>query len=113
VLAGELANLIAQRQADVVCISAMPPAAATHARYLCNRLRGRFPEERLLVGLWNAQGDLAKARTRIGCAAGVRVVATLAQAREQIQVVLQPLLVQREPPAAPTVGRAVLENAHA
>jgi len=113
VLAGELANLIARRQADVVCISAMPPAAATHARYLCNRLRGRFPDERLLVGLWSAQGDLAKARTRIGSAAGVRVVATLAQAHEQIQVVLQPLLVQREPPAPPAVRRAVLENAHA
>ena len=113
VLAGELANLIAQHHADVVCISAMPPAAATHARYLCNRLRGRFPEERLLVGLWNAQGDLAKARTRIGCAAGVRVVATLAQAHEQIQVILQPLLVRREPPESPAVRRAALENAHA
>src|SRR4029077_13609976 len=45
VLAGELADLIAERHADVVCISAMPPAAATHARYLCNRLRGKFPEE--------------------------------------------------------------------
>jgi predicted PurR-regulated permease PerM/methylmalonyl-CoA mutase cobalamin-binding subunit len=99
VLAGELADLIAQRQADVVCISAMPPAAATHARYLCKRLQGKFPEGRLIVGLWNAQGDLAKARARIGCEATVRTVATLAQAHEQIKVVLQPLLVQREPPA--------------
>ncbi|MBI3863350.1 MAG: AI-2E family transporter [Planctomycetia bacterium] len=98
VLAGELVNLIAQRQADVVCISAMPPAAATHARYLCRRLQGKFPAGRLIVGLWNAQGDLTKARTRIDCEAAVRVVTTLAQAREQIQVVLQPLLVRREPP---------------
>jgi predicted PurR-regulated permease PerM/methylmalonyl-CoA mutase cobalamin-binding subunit len=111
VLAGELADLIAQRQADVVCISAMPPAAATHARYLCKRLQRNFPEGRLIVGLWNAQGDLAKARTRIGCEAAVRVVATLAQAHEQIQVVLQPLLVRREPPVAPEVPRVVLEPA--
>ena len=107
VLAGELADLIAQRQADVVCISAMPPAAATHARYLCKRLHKRFPEGRLIVGLWNAQGDLAKARSRIGCEAAVRVVATLAQAHEQIQVVLQPLLIRRLPLAEPEAPRVV------
>ena len=111
VLAGELANVITQRQADVVCISAMPPAAATHARYLCKRLEGKFPEGRLIVGLWNAQGDLAKARARIGCEPAVRVVATLAQAHEQIQVVLQPLLVRREPPAQPEARRVGREGA--
>ena len=87
VLAGELADLIAQRQADVVCISAMPPRAATHARYLCKRLRGKFPEERLIVGLWNAPADLAKARTHIGCSDSVRVVGTLTLAQEQIRLV--------------------------
>ncbi len=111
VLAGELVALIAQRHADVVCISAMPPAAATHARYLCNRLEEHFPEGRLIVGLWNAQGDLAKARTRIDCEAAVRVVTTLAQAHEQIQVVLQPLLVRREA-LAPLEVRPALDAVH-
>lgn len=97
VLAGELAGLIVEHKADVVCISAMPPAAATHSRYLCNRLRGKFSDGRLIVGLWNASGDLDKARHRIGCGDAVRVVATLAKAHEQIQVVLQPILVRREP----------------
>ncbi len=112
VLAGELVDLIAQRHADVVCISAMPPRAATHSRYLYKRLRGKFPKARLIVGLWNAQGDLAQARTRIGCEAAVRVVATLAQAHEQIQVVLQPHLVRRTPSLPPENSRAVLEAAH-
>lgn len=111
VLAGELVNLIAQHQADVVCISAMPPAAATHARYLCKRLQGQFPDGRLIVGLWNAPGDLAKARSRIGCEAAVRVVATLTQAHEQIQVVLQPLLARREAAVEPEVRRVVREGA--
>ncbi len=104
VLAGELADLIARREADVVCISAMPPAAATHARYLCNRLQGHFPEGRLIVGLWNAQGDLAKARSRAGCEAAVRMVTTLAQAHDQIKVVLQPLLVRRTASVEPEAG---------
>jgi len=112
VLAGELVDLIAQRQADLVCISAMPPAAARHARYLCKRLRGKFPEGHLIVGLWNAQGDLAKARTRIGCEAAVRVVTTLAQAYEQIQFILQPLMVRRDPPVDPEVRRAVVQAAN-
>jgi len=87
VLTGELADLIVQRQADAVCISAMPPRAATHARYLCKRLQGKFPEERLIVGLWNAPADLAKARTHIGCSDTVRVVGTLTLAQEQIRLV--------------------------
>jgi methylmalonyl-CoA mutase cobalamin-binding subunit len=98
VLASELADLIAERQADIVCISAMPPAAARHTRYLCKRLVGRFPEQRLVVGLWNDQRDLTLARTRIGCVGAVRVVNSLAQACEQIQAVLQPLMVHIEPP---------------
>jgi predicted PurR-regulated permease PerM/methylmalonyl-CoA mutase cobalamin-binding subunit len=97
-LAGEIVELVEERVADVVCISAMPPAAATHARYLCKRLRGRFPDAHLVVGLWNAKGDLEKARKRIGCSASVRIVGTLAQAQEQIRLALQsPLMRQAKP----------------
>ena len=56
-----------------------------HARYLCKRLRRRLPEVKLVVGLWDAQGDLNKAKERIGCGA-IRVVATLADAQEQIRL---------------------------
>ena len=79
-LAGEMVDLVEQCKADVVCISATPPAAVMHARYLCKRLRGRLPEVNLVVGLWDAQGDLNKAKERIGC--GAIVVATLADAQE-------------------------------
>ncbi|MBI2477568.1 MAG: AI-2E family transporter [Planctomycetia bacterium] len=82
-LAGEMVDLVDQcNAADVVCISATPPAAVMHARYLSKRLRGRLPEAKLVVGLWDAQGDLDKTRERIGCDA--IVVATLAAAQEFI-----------------------------
>ena len=61
-LAGEMVDLVEQRNADVVCISATPPAAVMHARYLCKQLRRRFPKVKLVVGLWDAQGDLNKAK---------------------------------------------------
>jgi predicted PurR-regulated permease PerM/CheY-like chemotaxis protein len=75
-------DLVEQHKFDLVCISATPPAAVMHSRYLCKRLRGGFPELSLVVGLWDAQGSLSKATERIGCAA--TVVATLADAREHI-----------------------------
>lgn len=85
-LAAEMVDLVDQRAADVVCISATPPAAVMHARYLCKRLRTRLPTVTLVVGLWDAQGDLTKAQERIGC--GAIVVASLADAQAQIRNLL-------------------------
>ena len=82
-LAGEMGDLVDQcTAADVVCISATPPAAVMHARYLSRQLSGQVPGVKLLVGLWDANGDLSKAKERIGCDA--IVVATLTAAQEQI-----------------------------
>ncbi|HQU41881.1 MAG TPA: AI-2E family transporter [Pirellulales bacterium] len=91
VSAGELVDLVERRKPDVVCISATPPAAVMHARHLCNQVRGRFPDVPVVVGLWNAQGDLSKARTRIGGAETTHVVATLAEAQEQVRLLIEPL----------------------
>ena len=108
-LASEMVDLVEQRNADVVCISATPPAAMMHARYLCKHLRRRFPKVKLVVGLWDAQGDLNKARERIGC--GAIVVATLADAQEQIRLLIQPLLPQSEKQAQPERGPMVMAGA--
>jgi predicted PurR-regulated permease PerM len=89
-LASEIVDLVEQRKPDVICISATPPAAAMHARYLCKRLRDRLPEMKLVVGLWDVQSDLSKARERIGLDA--IVVATLADSQEQIRLLSQPTL---------------------
>ncbi len=110
--ASEMVDLVEQRQADVVCISATPPAAVMHARHLCTRLRGRFPKVHLVVGLWDAQGDLSKAKERIGGGDTTHVVATLADAQEQVRLLIQPLLPpekQRQPESGPGVLEAVLE----
>jgi hypothetical protein len=100
-LAGD--DLADQNSADVICVSATPPAAVMHARYLCKRLRGRLPEVKLVVGLWDAQGDLNKARERIGC--GAIVVATLADAQEQIRLLIPPRFEkQAQPECGPMAG---------
>ena len=110
--ASELVDLVARRKPDVVCISATPPAAVMHARHLCKHVRGRFPEVPVVVGLWNAQGDLSKVRTRIGGGATTHVVATLAEAQEQVRLLIQPLLPPPEKQAQPASGPGVMEEAH-
>jgi predicted PurR-regulated permease PerM len=109
--ASELVDLVERRKPDVVCISATPPAAVMHARHLCKRVRDRFPEVPVVVGLWNAQGDLSKAKSRIGGAATTHVVATLTEAQEQIRLLIQPLLPPPEMQTRPDSRPGVLEEA--
>ena len=110
-LANEMAPLIERcATADVICISATPPAAVMHARHLCKHLRSRFPKTPLVVGLWDAQGDLNKAKERIGY--GAIVVATLADAQEQVRLLIQPLLPQSEKPAKPRLDLSALAAGH-
>jgi predicted PurR-regulated permease PerM len=78
-----LTNLLPEPQ-DVVCISALPPFAFAQARTLCQRIRIHLPQIRILAGIWGFSGDLDKAKERFGSTRPDRVVASLAQAVEQI-----------------------------
>jgi hypothetical protein len=82
-LASEMLDAVEKSNAGVVCISAVPPFASRHARYLCKRLRPRFPNAKIIVGLWSdAPGKKVEARLR--AADADKVVSTFAQALEQI-----------------------------
>ena len=107
-LVSEMGDLVEQHKADVVCISATPPAAVMHARHVCRRLRVRFPEVHLVVGLWDAQGDLTKAKERIGCGEATHVVSTLAAAQQQIRLLVQPLLLRPRERVQPECGHKIM-----
>ena len=64
-LAGEIVELVRENEAAAVCISALPPAAVSHARYLCKRLHAQFPELPLVVGLWASNADPTKSLERL------------------------------------------------
>ena len=53
-LTAELLDLVAERRPGVVCIASTPPGGLAHTRYLCKRLRSRFPELKIVVGRWGA-----------------------------------------------------------
>ncbi len=109
--AGEVVDLLRRRTPDVVCISATPPVAVMHARHLYKLVRGRFPKVPVVVGLWNAEGDLDKARARIGAGTATHVVTTLAEAQEQVRRLIQPLLPPPEKQSQPDSGPRVLDAA--
>jgi predicted PurR-regulated permease PerM len=96
-LASELVEAVEEKQAHVVVVSAMPPAAVAHSRYLCKRLHARFPELNMVVGLWTMKGDLKKAKERVTCAGTVQVTSTFAAALEQVGQMAQPAILAAAP----------------
>ena len=99
-LASEMLDLIEARRAEVVCISALPPAALAHARHHCRRLHGRFPGLPTLVGLWTSKADSQTSLDRLLCENPLRLVTSLGQAMAEIYQVIQPLLLNRANVAA-------------
>ena len=71
---------------DLICISAVPPSTIIHARYLCKRLRSRFTSIPIMVGLWNAQGDVQKARERLTTAGASKVVDSATLGLEAVEL---------------------------
>ena len=83
-LSGEMLLQVSEEQPGVVCVSALPPLAATHARYLCKRLRPKFPTLKIVVGLWQTKGSTKKAEERLLETGIDQFVTTLAEATEQL-----------------------------
>ena len=84
-LAGELLDLVREKQPAVICISSMPPSAVNHAKYICKRLRTRFTELPILVGLWESSVDPAQSIDPLTTAGADRVVSAPAEGVSQIQ----------------------------
>ena len=98
-LKSEMLDMVARRRPDAICVSAAPPAAVVHARYLGKKLHAVARGTPVLVGLWDAQGDLTKARERLE-SVGLRMVAIDAATvvRELVQLRLPLLQGVRTPP---------------
>ena len=94
-LAGEMLDMVTGQNADAVCVSALPPAAVSHSRYLCKRLHQRYPELKMVVGLWTIRGDLKRSKKRISCEDSVLLVTTLADAFDQVEQIIKPSVVRQ------------------
>jgi len=92
-LKAELLERAADALPDAICISAVPPAAVIHARYLCKKLRTRVaaPGLPIVVGLWDAHGELDRARQRLAAVGADHVVASAAAAGQVLTELRRPL----------------------
>jgi predicted PurR-regulated permease PerM len=104
-LTSELLEMVACEEPAVICIGALPPGGLAHARYLCKRLRARFPDLRIIVGRFTEEageklrgGDLEEA----GASSAAR---SLLETRQQLQgliPLLEPSRAERSDPGAAT-----------
>jgi predicted PurR-regulated permease PerM len=54
-LTSEVVDQIAENRPALICIVSLPPGGLAQARYLCKRLRTRFPDIKILVGRLGTQ----------------------------------------------------------
>jgi predicted PurR-regulated permease PerM len=104
-LASEMVAEIKKHDAEVVVVSALPPASVSHARYLCKRVNVATPEVKMAVGLWTFKGDVERARTRMTCTASVPIETALRPMLDQIHQLVAPLVA-----AATAAGASPLKS---
>jgi predicted PurR-regulated permease PerM len=111
VLTAEVLSLVEQQRVGLVCIAALPPGAVPPTRYLCKRLRVRFPELKIVVGHWGFLGNIQEDRTRLLSAGADEVAMTLRETRSHVMQLI-PLLSILEPQPSPNGahGLSLLEE---
>jgi predicted PurR-regulated permease PerM len=80
----EVLDSLAREPNTVVIISALPPFAFSQARTICQRVRARLPENRIVIGLWDPNDDPDLTIERFGSGRPTVVVNSLSQALNQI-----------------------------
>jgi len=87
---------------NIACVSALPPFAVGQARSLCKRLHARFPELKIVVGLWGFAGGVPKAQERVGSSCTDAVATTLSEGLLQIRRLSELGAAEGEPQGKPT-----------
>jgi hypothetical protein len=87
-LPGEVLSVVEQQHIRLICVAALPPGALAPVRYLCKRLRTRFPDCRIVIGRWGAE-ESDKPEERLREAGADEVGTSLRQTRNQMSQLSQ------------------------
>ena len=114
-LTAELLDLVAERRPGVVCIASTPPGGLAHTRYLCKRLRSRFPDLKIVVGRWGAHDitttDAAREAGADRAATTVKEAATADAASTTVkEAVPDPMVASLKEAGADMVAATLLET---
>ncbi len=80
-LTSEVVALVGEKNPAMICIAAVPPGGLAQTRYLCKRLRARFPNLKIAVGRW---GTGSEDSNSILLAGADKVGTTMIETREQM-----------------------------
>jgi predicted PurR-regulated permease PerM len=94
-MTADLVAQVAEQAPSLVCIGALPPGGLAHTRYLCKKLRARFPEVKIVVGRWGLTGGVEANREQLQDAGADLIATTLLETRSQLNSLL-PILTQQQ-----------------
>jgi predicted PurR-regulated permease PerM len=103
VLTSEVVALVETSRPAVICLSVLPPGGLAQARYLCKRLRARYPKIKILVGRWGYRGDGEENWDVLLSAGADHVSGSLLETRDHLAAVAT-----LQPAAAPPTAAAAL-----
>jgi len=100
-LASELVVQTGEKQPDLICITALPPGGLAHTRYLCKRLRKRFPIVKIMVARWGREANSERVEEVLREAGAELFAPSLEETRKQLKV-WRPVLTEGDntPPPA-------------
>jgi hypothetical protein len=77
ILTSEVVSLVEQQGVGLMCLGALAPGGIAQTRYLCLRLRARFPDLKIVVGRWGGTGNGAESHDLLRAASADYVETTL------------------------------------
>jgi hypothetical protein len=83
---GNTLDPVAPTANDVFCISSIPPFAFSHARTLHRQLRSKYPQTKIMIGVWGFTGEIERALQRFQPTRPDKLVNSLAEALQYLGV---------------------------
>lgn len=88
----QLGAIAEAAQPDVVFLSGLPPFARGRSRRVYNTLRSRYPNLRIMIGLWNYRDDPVEAAKQISRSEVSEAAKSLAEAVTQVKAAVAELV---------------------
>jgi len=109
-LASEVVSVVEEKSSAVARIGGVPPGGLARTRYLCKRLRVRFPDLKIVVGRWGFQRTVGEDRNVLLSEGADHVGTSLLESRNHMMQLIH-VLCHTEPHSSshPADGQSVLK----
>jgi hypothetical protein len=84
ILSSEVISRVREKNPSIICVGSLDPDPVGPIRYLCKRMRERYPSVRILVGRWGASPKPASERDQLIAAGADYVSTSLIEAHNQL-----------------------------